>query len=317
MSYNYYLKGVEQLLVNWAEQHHKGELDPKYGVPVLLKQFTSGSILAPPDKAKSDQIFKLIPRHKLDNRYNSLKSSQALCQSVFGGILIFGRLELLNGLQAECGRPAFFDDYHDYSLEMEYEVDFLGEKPNGRTSIDVMFLGKQNRVAVECKFTEKEFGTCSRPKLKKDCWGYKEQKCNRNYQIQRGRNERCSLTQIGIRYWDFLPKLFNWDADRDYTPCPFEKSYQLARNALAATVSKEGKLDPARGHVLVVYDARNPEFLADGKAENQWRFIEKASLVPGLFRRISWQRLMTELAMASELNYLVQGMGNKYGFKTE
>lgn len=160
------------------------------------------------------------------------------------------------------------------------------------------------RVAVECKFTESEFGTCSRPRL---------QHCDGNYQIQHGRQSRCALTEIDIRYWDYLPELFDRPSDRDHCPCPFGTVYQLARNALAATVSPNGDINPTGGHVLVLYDARNPAFQGKGEAERQWDAALTACRVPGLLRRASWQSLMSALAKAPELRWLVDGMHEKYG----
>ena len=70
---------------------------------------------------------------------------------------------------------------------------------------------------------------------------------------QAGRRERCALAEIGIRYWRYLPRVFNWAADRDHVPCPFHAGYQLARNALAACFTPDGGFDPNRGHALLIY----------------------------------------------------------------
>ncbi len=172
------------------------------------------------------------------------------------------------------------------------------------------------RVAVECKFTEREFGVCSRPRLRPRDRTYAEQYCDGDYRVQRGRRERCALTEIGVRYWTYLPNLFRWDADRNLSPCPFAAVYQLARNALAATVTAEG-LDPCSGHVLVIYDARNPEFLAGGAAQRQYDAAMTTCRVPGLIRQLSWQRLAGALMDAPDLAYLVAGVEGKYGIRPD
>lgn len=154
-----------------------------------------------------------------------------------------------------------------------------------------------------------ECGTCSRPRLRPSDTAY----CDGSYRIQRGRRERCALAEIGVRYWEHLPQLFDWPGDRNHVPCPLRDVYQLARNALAAALTPDGKLDPATGHALVVYDARNPEFRGNGKAGKQWTLATAACRVPGLMRRVSWQRLMPAIARAPELAYLVDGVGRKYG----
>jgi hypothetical protein len=120
---------------------------------------------------------------------------------------------------AECGRPAFFANHRRWELSLEHEVKTLGEpRP---TSIDVLLSAPDRQVAVECKFMEAEFGTCSRPGLQPGDPGCPEQSCNGSYRIQQGRNERCALMVIGVRYWQHLPQLFAWPGDRDHEPCPF------------------------------------------------------------------------------------------------
>ena len=162
------------------------------------------------------------------------------------------------------------------------------------------------------EFTERKFGVCSRTQLRPGDRNYAEQHCDGNYRVQRRRRERCALTEIGVRYWTYLPHLFDWAADHDLRPCPFSAVYQLARNALAATVTASG-FDRNSGHVLVVYDARNPEFAAGGAAQRQYESAIRACRVPGLIRRLTWQRLVDALTGAPELACLVAGLEGKYG----
>ena len=67
----------------------------------------------------------------------------------------------------------------------------------------------------------------------------------------------------------------------------------------------------------MVYAARNPKFQGDGKAERQWRVVVDACRVPGLMRRLSWQRLMAAIVHAPELAYLVDGAARKYGLEPD
>jgi len=309
-----YLDRASRTLWTWAERHHVGQLDggrrPKRP-PVLDHQYADMNVLVPPDGSHAEQIRAAIAPHQRHRHFTSLRSSQALAQSVFANIATAGRLDLLAKVTAECGRAAFFTDHEGWTLEFEHDVDLLGEpRP---TSIDVLLAHNDRRVAVECKFTEAEFGTCSRPRLRPGDPGYPEQYCDGSYTLQAARTERCALTAIGVRYWEHLPRLFAWSADRDHDPCPFGTVYQLARNALAATVMRSGEIDPATGHALVVYDARNPAFDAGGDADRQWEAAVGACLVPGLLRRVSWQRLAGFITPASELTWLVDGLREKYG----
>ncbi len=227
--------------------------------------------------------------------------------SVFGAIHAFERLDVLLSVEAECGRPAFGNDTDRVAMELEHEVRTLKEpRP---TSVDVLIRGRHVRVPVECKFTEQEFGTCSRPGLKPEAPRY----CDGSYRVQQGRRTRCSLTEQGIRYWEHLPDLFDWAADRDHSPCPFGASYQLVRNVLAATTDIDVATEVPAGHAVVIYDARNPEFLRHGKAKRQWVAATEACRKAGLLRRVTWQRLVAALACVPEFGCLVDVLEAKYG----
>ena len=69
--------------------------------------------------------------------------------------------------------------------------------------------------------------------------------------------------------------------------------------------------------MLVVYDARNPGFRGEAKAEQQWKAVVASCRVPGLVRRVRWQRLMAAIADTQELAYLVGGMVEKYGLELD
>ena len=281
---------------------------------MLRPEYASRAVLVPPDPARASGVLGSVPDRERHRWFRSFSSSQSLTQSVFGAVHAFGRLDLLDSAVAECGRPAFLEDTRGASLALEHNVRSLDEpRP---TSVDVWLEAGSRRVAVECKFTEREFGVCSRPRLRPRDFNYDEQHCDGSYRVQRRRRERCTLTEIGIRYWTYLPELFNWAADRDLRPCPFSEVYQLARNALAATVTAGG-LDLGSGHVLIVYDARNPEYAAGGAAQRQYEAVVRACRVPGLFRRLSWQCLAGAFAGTPELAYLVAGLEGKYGIRPE
>ena len=190
-SYGDYEEGIREVLWEWADKHHCGELDggKREGrPPVLAGKSVSKNVLLPQDESKAEEIRCAVSEPQRHRWFGSLKSSQALAQSVFGALHAFERLDLLKNVLAECGRPAFFEDCRGWAFEFEYEVSSLGEpRP---TSVDVLLSGPEERVPIECKFTEQEFGTCSRPRL---C-PCDEQHCNGKYQVQRQRQSRCALT---------------------------------------------------------------------------------------------------------------------------
>lgn len=317
IDYPTYEDAVLNRLWGWADRHHRGELDGGGRIrrpPVLRRKLASKSVLVPRDPAKAAVIVSAIPNKERHQWFRSFRSSQALAQSVFGAVSAFGRLDMLEGISADCGRPAFLQDVRSASLVLEHQVRCLGEPR--RTSVDVLLAAGSGRVAVECKFMECEFGVCSRPKLRPNDRNWAKQHCDGHYRFQRGRRTRCALTEIGVRYWNYLPHLFSWAADHDLRPCPLSETYQLARNALAATVTSAG-VDRNSGHVLIIYDARNPEYAAAGTAHRQYEAAIAASRVPGLIRRLSWQRLAGELTRAHQLAYLVSGLAGKYGTRPE
>ena len=304
---------VTRDLWTYADRHHRDDLDGGSRIrrpPVFDPRFASNNIVVPPDGTKSDDIRAAIPIQKRHRWFRSMNSSQALTQSVFAVIHAYGRLDLLENVSAECGRPAFFRDRLDWTMSLEYEVNGLNEP--SPTNIDVLLSNSDQRVAVECKFSETEFGECSRPKERDP-----KKHCDGSYHVQNGRRHRCALSEHGIRYWEHLPHLFNWPSDRDHEPCPFRGTYQLARNAIAATMTVEDALDPIRGHALVIYDSRNPAFRPGGKADGQWQDAAGNSLHQGLLRRLSWQTLLQFLAEVPELAYLVDGLCEKYGLKPD
>ena len=313
-----YEDALHRTLWLWADKHHRDELDggPRLKrPPVLATGAESRNVLVPSQRSMADGIRAALPEGRRHRWFRSLKSSQALTQSVFGAIQAFDRLDLLQDVPAECGRQAFYEDADGWTLDLEHSLRGLGEpRP---TNVDVLAGGPGVRVAVECKLTEGEFGTCSRPRLRPGDETWPEQYCNGSYTVQHRRRSRCALTEIGIRYWDHLPRLFDWPDDRDHEPCPFGETYQLARNALAATLTPDGRIDPGRGHVLVVYDARNPGFRGEARAERQWKAVVASCRVPGLVRRVSWQRLMAAIENTQELAYLVDGVAEKYGLEPD
>ena len=87
---------------------------------------------------------------------------------------------------------AFIDNHRVSTLNFEHKVRCL-EKPRP-TRVDVWLSRPGKQVAIEYKFTEPDFGTCSRTRLRPDKVNYSKQHCDGNYQVQRQRRNRCTLT---------------------------------------------------------------------------------------------------------------------------
>ena len=307
---NHYEATLLATLWGWAEERHQGQLDGgarNSRPPVLRDDMAAENVIAPPNGLHAKEIRAAIPPSGRHRWFGSMKSSQALAQSVFAAVKAFGRLDILEKVVAECGRPAFFHDCQGWDFALEQSIQTLNEpRP---TSVDALMKAPGKRVAVECKFVEEDFGACSRVREPRDS----PQRCDGDYRVQQGRKTRCALTEREIKYWDHLPILFDWPADEDHTPCPFGGVYQIARNALAATVTDSGRCLPDSGHMLLVYDCRNPAFQPQGKAQVQWENATKDCVIPGLLRRVSWQTILASFTSAPELQWLTDALEKKYG----
>ena len=319
-AYDDYLSAVVDRFWDYAEHEfadrpelfERSERSPNRP-PVFVVGAAEHNLLYPPSAEPKvrQTIVTSLPTSERHRHFASMRSSQALTQSVFGSLTALGKADALAGLTTDDGLPTVRSGV---TARTEYLVEHLGEPRS--TSVDVWLDDGEQRVAVECKFTEREFGRCSRPTLRPSRNpNYERDHCDGSYTRQRGRRARCSLTEIGVRYWHYLPELFVWSADRNMKPCPLDGAYQLARNVLAACVRPDGMVDADGGHAVVIYDDRNPAFLPGGEAARQWKAATGALMRRPLLRRCSWQRLVAHLANDPDLAWLVDGLAAKYGIE--
>jgi hypothetical protein len=169
------------------------------------------------------------------------------------------------------------------------------------------------RVAIGCKLAEAGFGTCSRPRLKPTDRGFAADHCDGTYIAQRGRSDRCPLTEAGIEYWWYVALLFGWDPDRDHQPCPLGSTYQLVGNVLAAGVGDDGVLRLDHGHALILFDQHNPAMAAGGEGDRQWQAVVGALRPATLLRRLSWQSFIAQWPRNAVLDWLKSALKQTYG----
>lgn len=284
--------------------------------PVFAREHAHRNVLVRPGAGPDETaaVWSAIPEGRRHRWFASMTSSQALAQSVFGNLRRYDKLDLLTGLRGEDGLPLFprsvvANCWISSCFQLEYQVDYLGERR--ATSVDLM-LGGQYRVAVECKLSEPDTGACSRPELGPTDSNYESDFCDGTFTRQRGRRDRCSLTEAGRTYWKYIPRLFSWSYDADMRPCPLLATYQLVRTILAACVRPGGQLDEA-AHAVLLYDERNPEFAEGGKGCAAYQAVRAALKNPALLQRGSWQNLVGCMWQDRELDWLTAALRSKYG----
>jgi len=281
--------------------------------PVFIRSKARNNVIINPSASEQEKkkLFDLIPEGEFQKWYGSMNSSQALAQSVLGNLFVHNSLHYLSELIDDEGMDLFGKaQISSDNFAMEYKVNYLGEPRS--TSLDGYVSGNY-RIAIECKFTEPEVGTCSRPRLESTVSNYESEHCNGAYSIQRARKERCSLTEIGVLYWRYIPSLFKWKNDNDLNPCPLNKNYQLVRNVLAASVKPDGTVSLNYGHAVLIYDERNPAFQNDGDGLIAYMETRKALQEPTMLRKCSWQRIVQHIREKNILSWLTENLTLKYG----
>jgi hypothetical protein len=277
--------------------------------PVFHEADAESNLLIDPVLTEVERLrlIGMIPVLKRHQWFRSMSSSQALTQTVFGSLAVMGRLGLLAGLETEDGERPFQPDAHGAAhLALEVEVDCLGEpRP---TSKDVAYRGL-NPVTAECKLTEEGVGTCSRPTLSQAAPQY----CDGSYTRQKRRQERCYLSEIGVRYWLLVPRLFQIDTEIDHSTCPLNATYQLVRNLLATCLSPSGEI-LAGARVVLLHDERNPAFRPGGDGWRAYRQVRNMLIEPRMLQRTSWQRLAQLLRSEDRTTWLAEALDAKYGF---
>ncbi len=281
--------------------------------PVFVKSEAWRNVIIDPEATPNERksLLDLVPDKDRHRWFGSMNSSQALAQSVLGNLVVHDSIHLLSELkddedEALLGERRVSRD----SFEMEHEITHLGESRS--TSLDGFFSGEY-QIAIECKFTEQEIGTCSRPRIRSDDSNYRSDWCDGTFSVQRGRKSRCSLSEVGILYWDYVPKLFHWRNDQDLNPCPVYKNYQLVRNVLAIGVRPDNSVSLDGGHVVLIYDDRNPAFQFGGEGHAAVVGTREALLNPRMLRKVSWQRIVSHMRDGKILPWLTRELNLKYG----
>ncbi|MEN6571905.1 MAG: hypothetical protein ABFD24_08700 [Anaerolineaceae bacterium] len=277
--------------------------------PVFLAR--EGNMILNPDPVLAGKLTKMIPAGEYHKWFNSMASSQALTLSVLGNLFLEKHLSILADLTDDDGIPLLGNKAVSVEkFSLENKIDYLGEPR--QTSIDG-FIAGEYQIAVECKFTEAEIGSCSRPRLTKKDSNYQHDYCDGSYTRQANHKERCTLTENGIRYWEYVPKIFKWQNNIDLRPCPLLQNYQLVRNILAASVKPDQPASSINGHAILIFDERNPSCQPNGAIHKAYTETKNALLEPKMLRKISWQRIVDYMRKEEFQPWLTEALREKYG----
>jgi len=263
--------------------------------PVFKKGHARYNVIMKQDISDTErkQLLELIPVCKRHRWFRSMRSSQALAQSVFGNLKLENKLHYLCEITDDEGKPIFEKDGRiNEAFSLEYTVHYLNEpRP---TSIDA-FIDGEYRVSIECKLSEQEFGSCSRPSH-----------CDGNFIFKKELKDRCSLTSKRVLYWKYIPDILKWSRDIDHKPCPLYRTYQLVRNILAACVKPNGTIQMDKSYAVLIYDERNPAFRQEGDGMRVFTEVQEALHNPSMIRKCSWQKLLKHLRSKSDLTWLTE-----------
>jgi len=309
-------KYQDQKFFDWKEYFER-PFHPDGRPPVFHKKFAACNVIFNPDSPSQarELLLKEIPIKARHRWFQSMSSSQAIAQSILGNLKIYGRLHYLSELSDDAGLPLMgkaTPSKDNFQMEYTVQVSFDYLKEPRPTNLDG-FVSGDYQVAIECKLLEDKVGPCSRPKIREKDKNYETDYCNGTYTYQNDRKERCSLTNIGVAYWKYIPDLFKWNSGVNHIPCPLRKNYQLVRNILAVCVRPDGSVFPEKGHVVLIYDERNPAFQKGGAGYTAFENTKEALHEPQLLRKCSWQRVVNHLRNKNDISWLVDQLNFKYG----
>jgi len=208
-------------------------------------------------------------------------SSQALCIDLFMTLKKSpARVQILNKIAKALG----LDSQGCWKIHLEWTTHGNPLRERRRSQVDAVAIGDTSIILFECKFTE-HFGDCRQPYPLKGGEHDGEIQCSGNYEPQtnpvNGKHSFCALTEKRIRYWDYVPKVFEIDPDMEHRPCPFrDEWYQLMRNLTLAAALRE-KCNKSTA-VVVVHAGHRKSPMAKWLQPPNWAEFENSLKKGGL-----------------------------------
>lgn len=236
--------------------------------------------------------------YKLHRWIHNGLSSQAMLFNLIGQLVVKKDYEpLMNILGLDnFGKP----DENSIGI-FEYEnAAILNERKGQPTSIDFALLNESaGSVFIEAKFTESEFGGCSK---------FKECNCGKVNPLIN--NKRCYYYSQGMFYWPLLEDYNILDKEqRNAEICPLADHYQFYRELLFSVEQQ--------GYFFLLYDERNPYFVNQYPGDYRGIFTRLCSKLPEDIRKrasaISIQKLCNSIKESRGHEGWIQEFAEKYG----
>jgi len=184
-------------------------------------------------------------------------SSQAMVFNLVGPLIV---REDLEPLKVVIERLGVSGSKNLTSAEFEYaDRNIFNEDSGQPTSIDLVLYGGTQKIFVEAKLVEREFGGCS-VFSNGDCEGGNPSLIG---------FDKCYLHHIGRQYWQRMQEYgFSESKIASGSICPFINYYQFFREVLVALHES--------GTFILLHDDRNPAFLKtsdSGEIAGLWPFL--------------------------------------------
>lgn len=242
---------------------------------------------------------KFFPLHKY--LHHGL-SSQAMVFNLVGPLIVRNDFEpLRNALE----RVGLVWPTGDISAEFEYDDKTIFNEDSGQpTSIDLVISGDKERIFVESKFTEQEFGDCS---------VFTGGDCDGRNPLVYGLDS-CFLHHIGRKYWERMKEFSFADTLLGSGHiCPFTNYYQFFREVLLSL--KEG------GSFILLYDDRSPVFVKKSKTGEEfglWPFLMDSVPVEHAAKigKVTMQQIVLAINESGRHEDWIDEFKLKYGIDT-
>jgi len=112
---SWFWKYQQENVKNW-EKYFERPIGSDGRPPVFIKQEAYNNIVMLPGctGVMQEKLVGLIPVSQRHRWFRSMSSSQALAQSVFGNLRVYGRLDCLNEITDESGKPLLGPATNEY-----------------------------------------------------------------------------------------------------------------------------------------------------------------------------------------------------------